>query len=103
MAGKLIKITVFETVDELSEITGLSSDELWAAGFNLDDWDIGFCCNQKLHRKPTKPEMDEYDMSENEMVFTDKAHWLTFQMSNYCAGPSFVQHKNKYYYLVHHS
>lgn len=105
MKDKLLKITVFETVDELCEITGLSEDELWAHGFDLDDWDIGFCCNQKLHRSPTKEEIEDEDLgySEYSLVFGDKAHWLTFQMDMYCVGPSFTQYKNKYYYLVHHA
>lgn len=103
MTDKLLKVTVFETREELCRITGLSEDELWAVGFNLDDWDIGFCCNQKLHREPTEEEIADGDCYEDQLVFGDKAHWLCLQMEIYCIGPSYVKYKNKHYYLVHHA
>jgi hypothetical protein len=38
----MVKLIVFDTEEELMELTGLSENELWKNGFNLDDWDIGF-------------------------------------------------------------
>lgn len=35
-------LTYFETEEELTKMTGLSHDELWKNGFDLDDWDFGF-------------------------------------------------------------
>ena len=35
-------LTFFETTKEIEELTGLSHDQLWEHGFNLDDMDWGF-------------------------------------------------------------
>lgn len=35
-------LTFFEDAKELEELTGLSHEELWDNGFNLDDMDWGF-------------------------------------------------------------
>ena len=35
-------LTYFETEEELTKMTGLSHEELWENGFDLDDWDFGF-------------------------------------------------------------
>ena len=34
-------VGIFETEEELCELTGLTEEELWQKGFNLDDWEIG--------------------------------------------------------------
>lgn len=44
----MLKLIVFET-EERRELTGLTEHELWQKGFNLDDWDIGFQFEVKLH------------------------------------------------------
>lgn len=36
----MLNLVVFETEEELCELTGLT-EELWQKGFNLDDWEIG--------------------------------------------------------------
>lgn len=42
----MINLVMFNTVEDLAKLTGLSTDNhnqaLWDAGFDLDDWDIGF-------------------------------------------------------------
>lgn len=38
----MIELKMFNTEKELSILTGLDHEELWDAGFNLDDWDVGF-------------------------------------------------------------
>ena len=37
----MLNLVVFETEEELCELTGLTEEELWQKGFNLDDWEIG--------------------------------------------------------------
>lgn len=75
-------IVMFENVEELLALTGLKTrDELWEAGFNLDDWDIGFCTKTTI-------EVDS---------------WLEMQMNNYCCGYRMTQYKDKYFYMVYHS
>ena len=36
----MLNLVVFETEEELCELTGLTEEELWQKGFNLDDWEI---------------------------------------------------------------
>lgn len=51
---EMVNLVVFETEEELCELIGLTEDELWQKGFNLDDWEIGFQSEVKLHKTPTK-------------------------------------------------
>ena len=48
----MINLVMFNTVEDLAKLTGLSTDNhnqaLWDAGFNLDDWDIGFQTGEPL-------------------------------------------------------
>lgn len=43
----MLNLVVFETEEELCELTGLTEEELWQKGFNLDDWGLVF--NPKLN------------------------------------------------------
>ena len=74
---------IFTTEEELSKLTGLDHESLWGEGFDLDDWDIGFCCDRKLNN--------------------NKEWWLIQQMDNYCVGYSMVEFEGFYYYMVYHS
>ena len=50
------EVKIFSTVEEVYQILGRECpekywedsfyDSLWDAGFNFDDWDIGFCCKE---------------------------------------------------------
>ena len=48
----MINLVMFNTVEDLAKLTGLSTDNynqaLWDAGFDLDDWDIGFQTDESL-------------------------------------------------------
>ena len=76
----LVNIVMYTEQEELEELTGLSYDGLWDAGFNMDDWDVGFQCDKEL------PD-----------------GWLSLQLEDYCVGPSHVEYKGKHYYHAHHS
>lgn len=81
----MYNITMFSTEDELLELTGLKDfTELIDKGFNLDDWDVGFCCDEPLH-------------------YCDDAYWLMERMENYCVGYHYVRYNDKNYYTVHHT
>ena len=103
--GKImLKLIVFETEEELCELTGLTEHELWQKGFNLDDWEIGFQSEVKLHKTPTKKDI-ENGYRENELIalFDLPAHWLMSQMNAYCVGANYVFLDGKHYYTVHHA
>ena len=117
----MYNLTMFNTEEELCELTGLSSDNyckaLWEAGFDLDDWDVGFCSEEPLDyvcNEETKKdyEQDSQDCSgdtcyinfdDEHRVPTDDAHWLIEQMENYCVGYRHIEYDGKHYYLVYHA
>lgn len=78
----MITCEIFTTEKELSKLTNLNHKELWENGFNLDDWDIGFCCNKEL---------------------TNEEWWLLTQMEYYGVGFEKVKYRDKVYYMVYHS
>lgn len=101
---KMLKLVVFETEEELSELTGLTEQELWDKGFNLDDWDIGFQLEVKLHKSPTAEDIEDgYREDELIALFDLPAHWLMMQMNSYCIGANYVYLDGKHYYTVHHA
>ena len=53
----MLNLVVFETEEELRELTGLTEHELWQKGFNFDDSEISFQAEVKLHKTPTKKDM----------------------------------------------
>ena len=93
----MINLIMFSDVSDLEKLTGLDADGLWDAGFNLDDWDVGFRSDEPLgivHKDDwDQPYVDWYDT----------AHWLGMQMDCYCVGCNFTEYGGKYYYLVYHS
>lgn len=96
----MVNLIAFQTSEDLEKITGLSRDELWNVGFNLDDWDAGFQSDVKLHSKGDKCGVYECDLEYNDDC---PAYWLMMQMSNYCIGADYVEYKGKHYYMVHHA
>ncbi len=47
----MVNLVMFSTPDDILKLTGLPDrSALWDAGFNLDDWDAGFCSDIKLHK-----------------------------------------------------
>lgn len=61
----MVNLIAFDTEKELCELTGLTESELWEKGFILDDWDIGFQSDIKLHRTPTADDIqDGYEEDE---------------------------------------
>ena len=75
------------------------TDKLWDAGFNLDDWDIGFACREPLG-KQVSDEDYEYDtwFEWDEDIF-----WLGSQMDSYCVGCHHCEFEGWHWYTVHHA
>lgn len=73
-------LQLISTEKELSKVTGLSHEELWDKGFDLDDWDVCFKANKPIKNK-----------------------WLLSTMSNYCCGYELVEYNKSFYYLVYHA
>lgn len=94
----MIKLIAFETEDDLQKLTGLNHAELWEHGFDLDDWDIGFQSEIRLHNISE----DSNSLDFNEFDYNSHCYWLLRQMSNYCTGMKYVEYKNKHYYMVYY-
>lgn len=100
-------IIAFNTVKDVYDILGLKYnalyydepqyEELWDAGFNFDDWDIGFACKEPLCR--IVKDEDEYEYYE----WSDDVRWLGMRMENYCVGVNICEYGGYYWYTVHHS
>lgn len=56
----MVNEIMFNRTSDIQELTGLPDrNALWDAGFNLDDWEAGFCSDQKLHEEETYEDDDE--------------------------------------------
>ncbi len=110
------KLTFFNTVEDLEKLTGLTEEELWNQGANLDDWDYGFCCKQPLHKtvkeEKDKDEIDPWDKPEADgkyyrtydtYDYDDPTYQLMQSADNYCVGWNHFEYKKVHYYTVHHS
>ena len=97
----MVNVIMFSKTSDILKLTGLPDrNALWDVGFNLDDWDAGFCSNQKLHEEVTyNDDGEEY----TEIHWLDDADWLGQQMENYCVGYNYCEVNGKHYYTVHHS
>lgn len=85
------KVIFFENTEDLKILTGLSEEELWSKGFNLDDMDFGIVTNKEW---------------TDEWIFDDSPyyqHWLLARMGEHCAEYCHVKYKRKHYYTVHHA
>ena len=89
----MMTVTFFDTVDELLELTGmLRRDDLWEAGFNLDDWDFGFVSNLEW--------ISYWDGCGDSHYYEE---WLLNHMDNHCVGYRHVEYRGKHYYMTYHS
>lgn len=90
----MLNVTFFESVEELEKLTGLTEDELWNAGFDLDDMDFGLAAEKELHddwEGECIPDVPYYET------------WLTCRMDEHCVGYHHVVLGGKHYYTVHHA
>ena len=90
----MLNLVVFETEEELCELTGLTEEELWQKGFNLDDWEIGFQSEVKLHKTPTKKDI-ENGYRKNELIALFDLQIMFFWMENITI--QFITHKVFWY------
>ena len=87
-------VTFFETRDELRELTGLTANQLWDAGFNLDDWDFGFVSETEWSEEAWWSNNDSRRYYE---------YFLLSHMENHCVGYEHTEYNGKHYYMAYHS
>jgi hypothetical protein len=83
-------VTFFSTVSDLQRLTGLTCNELWNKGFDLDDWDWGFVSDTEW--------VGYYGVGHAYYEY-----WLLSRMSDYCAGFTHVEFEGRHYYMLYHS
>ena len=82
-------VTFFDNEKDLSALTGLTRDELWDNGFDLDDMDFGIMTNREW-----------FDLSEgNDPYYRE---WIINRMDNHCAGIQYTEYNGRHFYTVHH-
>ena len=97
----MINMKMFSSVEDLSKLTGLPTDNgnkaLWDAGFDLDDWDVGFQCDKPLVNATGEGEDTWCEPA------SDECHWLVYVMDIYCCVFREYEYDSKYYYMVYHA
>lgn len=89
----MMTVTFFDTDEELLELTGIPERlALWDEGFNLDDWDFGFVCDQEWH--PC------WGYEDGSHYFEE---WLLNRMECHCVGYEHTEYNGKHYYMAYHS
>lgn len=94
-------IVFFEDAKDLESLTGLSHDELWDKGFDLDDMDWGFVSDENYITE-TEDEFGDISM-EIKYDIPQFAYQILSMMESYCVGFHHVEYNNKHYYTLHHS
>lgn len=100
-------IKVFNTVEEVYKMLGKECpakywsdpfyEELWSAGFDFDDWDIGFACREPFTYIEHEEGYDDWEEAD------DDVSWLVNQMENYCCGYRHVEYGGWHWYFVYHA
>lgn len=96
----MINLTMFATEEELCELTGLNHDQLWDAGFDLDDWDVGFCSDEPFTYTDYYEENGECKEFQEPY---ENCEWLFRRIENYAYGYQHTEYNGKHYYMVYHS
>lgn len=94
----------FENSNDLSELTGLSREELWKNGFDLDDMDFGFRIKAiKIEKiKGEEYEDERYDVSPSADL-PSYLEQLLLWMGNHCVGYKCVPYGEYVYFTLHHA
>lgn len=106
-------ITFFDTPKDIEKLTGLTIDELWKHGFNLDDMDCGFCTPSIGWAEVIQGE-DEYGYKHTVFAKNEWEMYLNGEMptaiyrlldnwSNYCVGYYIACYDDKTYVTLHHA
>lgn len=107
----------FCDVDDLEEITGLTHDELWKNGFNLDDCDAVMIIDEKdlpLKKEETWTYSDgtsDYEWIPSDdlysLYYEDKINPALYDLldnwENYCVGCWYTKYNGKVYVSKHHA
>lgn len=85
------QVVFYDNTKELEGLTGLSEEELWSSGFDLDDMDFGIMTDREWNIDGWDDEDPYYES------------WLLYRMDQHCVGYTHTEFNGKHYYTVHHS
>ena len=102
------RIAVFEDYKDLLLLTGLKSrDELWEAGFDLNDMDFGICTNTAWEHEEEDEEWENGKCVIHKRMEPDwdpfYRAWILNRMSEYCVGYQHIEYRGMHYYILYHS
>ena len=84
-------VTFFDNIDDLMKLTGLKTrGDLWAVGFDLDDWDFGFVSDTEWCWGVSR-DIPRYEF------------WLLCNLCRYHCGYRHTEYNGKHYYIAYHS
>ena len=103
-------IIFFDDVKDLKKLTGLTSEELWNLGFNLDDMDCGFCTDAVGCFEVESQESEYCGRVWNwkhNLYYNDDMPSAIYRIltdwDNYCAGYNLAFYNGKVYVTLHHA
>ena len=98
-------IEFFDKEEDLKNLTGLTHDELWAFGFDLDDWDWGFVSDECYTKTVEVDEDDPYSYPHDEVLWDipQYVRQILNMMDSYCVGFHHTEFRGGHYYMQYHS
>lgn len=117
------------SIDRRNDTANKHILELWDAGFNLDDWDMGIASKIPLHTyvdAKTGNDLSEEEANERRakikklesdgkweeacelddtlaIEWKDGAGWIGSHMESYCVGCNYCYFNGYHWYTVHHA
>lgn len=103
----MLRLTVFTKAEELSRLTGVSCQELWEHGFDLDDWNWGIQALEPLRevhyydKDDNECTADSPEMEYSEFVWKDGYESFFWKLSR-DEDLDCTEYDGKFYYISHH-
>lgn len=103
MNDRILTLQVLGNVDQLKMYTDLTQDQLWAAGFDLDDLDVIFVSDARLHRTGEPDEdWDGEDIVEAPGL-PAAAHWTARMLFEQPRIMVYHEYEGRHYYMIYHA
>lgn len=97
----ITNLNFFDDTDDLETLTGLNHDQLWNAGFDLDDMDWGFVSDEEY----TNDKVDKYGYKYSRIKYDipQFVYQLLEEPEDHYAGLRHTEYNGKHYYILHHA
>ncbi len=93
-----LQAIIFDDEKDLQELTGLNHDQLWDAGFDLDDWDFGIVADESFTTQYAEESVKPVSCL-NYGEIPESIQW----MFDSCFCIRHVEYNGKHYTMAYHS